>query len=390
MENHDLLINIVLIFAGATLFATLALVARLPIIIAYIIPGFLFGPYVLNWIEQPEAVESASHIGILFLLFLLGLDLQPSHLLHLLKKTAFIGFSSCAIFFVIGFSLSWWAFGFSLPESFLTGAALMFSSTIIGIKLLPTSSLHHKHIGEVVVSLLLLQDIIAILVLVVISGSQSDNSIPLAIILRCIAFAVLLGGGYLVVKHLLIPLLARFDRIREFLFLAVIGWCMLMAWFSHVMGLSWEIGAFVAGVTLAVSPLAQYVADQLKPLRDFFLVLFFFSVGAHFNPSMFGESLWMLIALTAAVLISKPLVFRGLFHIAHETPEIGREVGARLGQISEFSLLIILLGSKYGLLSEEAMFVLTGTTLACFAISSWKVVNNFHSPIATKPHLLKD
>ena len=162
----------------------------------------------------------------------------------------------------------------------------MFSSTIVGLKLLPTTVLHHRHIGELVVSLLLIQDLIAILALIVLSGRGNSVTDALgSIIAVFVALPSLVLVAFGVVRFVVLPLIHKFDAFHEFIFLAAIGWCLAVASAAEAIGLSLEIGAFVAGVAMATSPIAQYIAENLRPLRDFFLVMFFFSVGAaiHFD-----------------------------------------------------------------------------------------------------------
>ena len=153
----------------------------------------------------------------------------------------------------------------------------MFSSTIIGIKLLPTTVLHHRHIGELMIGLLLLQDLLAIIVLMVLlSGSSaSTGEMGINLALSLLSLPLLVGAALVVVRYVLLPLITRFDRFHEYIFLLAIGWCLGLAEGAKLLGLSEEIGAFIAGITIATSPISQYIAVNLKPLRDFFLILFF-------------------------------------------------------------------------------------------------------------------
>merc|ERR1712000_101539 len=153
-------------------------------------------------------------------------------------------------------------FGFTQVEAVVIGAAVMFSSTIIGIKLLPTTVLHHRHTGELVVGLLLLQDVVAILVLLLLN-SGSDESAGMNFARSMLPLLALFAWGF--VRWVLLPLLQRFDRFHEYIFLAAIGWCLGMAEAAVYVGLSAEMGAFIAGVALATSPISQYIATSLKP-----------------------------------------------------------------------------------------------------------------------------
>lgn len=175
-------------------------------------------------------------------------------------------------------------FGLTSMESWVLGAAMMFSSTIIGLKLLPTTILHHQHTGEVMISVLLMQDLIAIIVLIILNGAHQDGGLSIDdLILVCTALPALILFAFTFNRYILIKLLARFDRTQEYVFLLSIGWCLGLSVLGQRLGLSEDIGAFVAGVALASSPISLFIAESLKPLRDFFLVMFFFTIGATFN-----------------------------------------------------------------------------------------------------------
>lgn len=388
MLEHSLFTSFFLIFTGAAVLASVALFTRQPLLVAYIVLGALLGPYGLELVSDTNLLSDIAHIGIIFLLFLLGLDMQPAHLIHMLKKATLVAIASSALFLGLGFSVGS-LFGFSQAESVIIGAAVMFSSTIIGIKLLPTTVLHHKHTGELVVGLLLLQDVIAIIVLLILnSGGDSD---PMSSFVKsAIALPALGIFAWAGVRYVILPLLMKFDRFHEYIFLVAIGWCLGMAEAAKLGGLSAEMGAFIAGIALATSPISQYIATNLKPLRDFFLILFFFSVGASFNLNLIGLIIVPALILTIAVLLLKPVIFRLLLGRISESPSTGWEIGFRLGQISEFSLLIAYLAFAGGLIGTEASHVIQATAILSFLLSTYIVIFNYPSPIAVKDSLRKD
>jgi Kef-type K+ transport system membrane component KefB len=388
MLEHSLFTSFFLIFTGAAVLASVALFTRQPLLVAYIVLGALLGPYGLELVADTNLLTDIAHIGIIFLLFLLGLDMQPSHLIHMLKKATLVAIASSALFLGTGFSVGS-LFGFNQAESVIIGAAVMFSSTIIGIKLLPTTVLHHKHTGELVVGLLLLQDVIAIIVLLILnSGGGSD---PMSSFIKsAIALPALGVFAWAGVRYVILPLLMKFDRFHEYIFLVAIGWCLGMAEAAKLGGLSAEMGAFIAGIALATSPISQYIATNLKPLRDFFLILFFFSVGASFNLNLIGLILVPALILTLAVLVLKPVIFRLLLGRISESPSTGWEIGFRLGQISEFSLLIAYLAFAGDLIGTEASHVIQATAILSFLLSTYIVIFNYPSPIAVKDSLRKD
>ncbi len=388
MPEHSLFTSFFLIFSGAAVLASVALYTRQPLLVAYIVLGALLGPSGLEAVTDTGLLSDIAHIGIIFLLFLLGLDMQPSHLIHMLRKATLVALVSSLLFLGLGYGITL-AFGFTQTEALVVGAAMMFSSTIIGIKLLPTTVLHHKHTGELVVGLLLLQDVIAILVLLLLNSGGGESPAT-GFLKSMLALPTLVFAAWLMVRFVLLPLLMRFDRFHEYIFLVAIGWCLGMAEAAELVGLSAEMGAFIAGVTLATSPISQYIATSLKPLRDFFLIMFFFSVGASFNLSLLDDILLPALVMTLAVLVFKPLVFRTLLRGISENSETGWEIGFRLGQTSEFSLLIAYLAFASQLIGTEASHVIQATAILSFLLSTYVVIFRYPSPIAIKDSLRRD
>ena len=266
-----------LIFSGAAVIATLALYTRQPLLVAYIVLGALLGPYGLKLMTNVELISEISHIGIIFLLFLLGLDMQPKALASVIKQVTPVALISSALFAACGYAIGL-VFNYTPVECMVIGMAMMFSSTIIGIKLLPTTVLHHKHSGELLVGMLLLQDFLAILCLMILLSGELGK-VDVKQFGMTVASLPLVGFfAWLFVRYVLQYLIKKFDRFHEYIFLLALGWCLGLAELSEALGLSAEIGAFIGGISLATSPIAQYIALNLKPLRDFFLILFFFSL----------------------------------------------------------------------------------------------------------------
>ncbi|WP_221798542.1 cation:proton antiporter [Oceanobacter mangrovi] len=385
--QQDIVFSIFLIFAGASLLATFALYTKQPVLIAYIGLGAIVGPFGMGWIEHPEQLEEMSHIGIIFLLFLLGLDMQPRALLAVLRQASTVGLVSSLVFFVGGYGLTL-AFGYPQMDAVVVGLALIFSSTIIGLKLLPTTVLHHKHMGELMVGLLLLQDMLAIFTLILLGVMRGDGEMP--VWQPFLALPVVIAVAYYAVKWVILPLITRFDRYQEYLFILAIGWCLAVAEAAKLAGLTYEIGAFIAGITLATSPIAQFIAISLKPLRDFFLVLFFFALGARLDLGLLSTVAFASVALAALVLALKPVTFRVLLQKFSEKTSLAWDVGFRLGQISEFSLLIAFVAAEGGLLSAQGSLLIQATAIITFVASSYIVVFNYPNPIAVSEKLRRD
>ncbi len=388
MDSHHVIDTIFLIFAGAAVIATLALYARQSMLVAYMLLGIIVGPWGLQLATDIDIIEQISHVGIIFLLFLIGLSLEPRELIGMLRATTIVTLISSLLFALVGGGI---ALLCGLPErdALVIGLGCMFSSTIIGLKLLPATALHHQHMGELMISILLLQDIIAILVILLLQGISSGEG-WLAAGKLALALPALTVFAFVFSRQVLHRLLLRFDRIQEYIFLLTIGWCLSMAVLAESLNLSYEVGAFVGGVSLAISPIARFIAESLRPLRDFFLIMFFFTLGAKFN---FGQVQHVILPaglIAAAMLVLKPLSYRWLLIRQNERPDIARQSGVRLGQISEFSLLIAALAIKTGQLSQHGAYTLQLATMLTFIVSSYWVVVKFPTPISTDDKLRMD
>jgi len=390
MHEGAVFYTIFLIFAGAAFLSTLVLYTKQSLLVAYILLGAILGPWGLKLVPDISTVRQVGDIGIVFLLFLLGLHLQPQNLVHMLKKVTWIAIISSLFFAGIAYVIGLW-FGLNMTESLVLGGAMMFSSTIIGLKLLPTTILHHQHTGEVMISVLLMQDVIAIIILILINGAHTGGALSFDdLMLVGIALPALCLFAFAFERYILIKLLARFDRTQEYVFLLSIGWCLGLSVLAVRLGLSEDIGAFVAGVALASSPISLFIAESLKPLRDFFLVMFFFSIGATFNFSFAAQVVIPAVLLAGLILIVKPVLFYVLLDRAGEKKQVAKEVGIRLGQASEFSLLVASIALSTKLISEVASNLIQATTILTFIVSSYLVVLKYPTPIALSEKMRKD
>ncbi len=388
MGLDNIVLELSVIFAGAAILGTLFLYLRQPIILAYIALGALIGPLGFKVLGDAAHIERLSHIGIILLLFLLGLNLHPEKLLQLFRKTSIVTLGTSVAFMLLGTVVSL-CLGFRVLDGLIIGAAMMFSSTIVSLKLTPTTTLHQKHTGEMMISVLLLQDILAIL-LILLLGGQKEGGGLVGSVLVVLKLAGLGLFASLVVKFVIIPLFKRFDVIKEYFFVASLGWCLLMAEFAYLLGLSYEMGAFIAGVALAAFPIAFVIAEELKPLREFFLILFFFSIGAKFDLFVTKELLLPGIVLAFAIMLAKPILFRLAFKATQEEPRIARELGIRLGQASEFSLLVAYSAEKSGMISLNASYLIQTVVIFTFIASTYWVVNKYPTPISSKNSLRVD
>ena len=389
MTSNAVVFSMFLIFSGAAFLSTIMLYTRQSLMVAYVLLGVILGPWGLQWVNDSYLIQQTGDIGIIFLLFLLGLHLDPKNLWQMLKQATLVTVLSCLLFAVIGYFVASF-FGFAQQECLIIGAAMMFSSTIIGLKLLPTSVLHHQHVGEVMISILLLQDLMAIIVLLWLHGATIDGFGFADMGLIVLSLPALLVFSFAFERYVLLRLFTKFDRVREYLFLLSIAWCLGMSELANLVGLSHEVGAFIAGVSIATSPISLYIAESLRPVRDFFLVMFFFAVGASFNLSYLGKIIVPSLLLASLLLVLKPLITKKLLEYVGEKSKTSLEVGVRLGQVSEFSLLVAYIASEASLISYSASYLIQATAIITFLCSSYWVVMRYPTPIGATDKLCKD
>ncbi len=388
MAFDDIISELALIYAGAAVLATVFLFLRQPIILSYILLGILVGPSGFSLINKSDHIEKISHIGIILLLFLIGLNLHPEKLFTLLKKTAIIT-SITSIVFASTAGIITYLFGYGLIDSVIVGLALMFSSTVVGLKLIPTTDLHNEHIGEMMISVLLLQDIFAILIILFLKSEAAIN-IHLLFPLLVIKGVLLSVISYAFVKHIILKLFGKFDIIQEYIFIVALGWCLFVAGTANALGLSYEIGAFIAGVTLATSSVALIISEKLKSLREFFLILFFFAIGSQFDWLILKHVFVLSVLLAVISLAIKPIIFKMAFVLSGENIEISKELGYRLGQSSEFALIVSYIAIATGKTSANIPYVIQLTVILTFIVSTYLVSNKYKTPISTNSQKRKD
>ena len=378
--------EISLIIIVCAILSWLALLLRQPIVIAYLAGGLLFGSSATGLLHNTAILDGISDLGITLLLFLAGIVLHPRRLNELFRQTIQLTLinSLVAILVCGGFALLW---GFGLSDALFIGLPLIFSSTILVLKLIPTTALHHKRMGAYSIAILIAQDIIAIALLILVGSSGGTAATWLLLPVKGI---LLVGAAFAFEQIILRRVMARCDRFHETLQLLALGWCLLLALLAKQIGLSHEIGAFIAGVALARSPLAFFLSEQLKPFRDFFLVFFFFVLGTQFNPLAMQSIALPAILLCLLMMAAKYGTFRWLFKRAGETIDFSRETGARLAQASEFSLILVVAEQRAGLISTEAFQLVQLVTVLSLILSSYLTVSRFPSPLATNPKLKQD
>lgn len=312
-------------------------------IVWYIIAGILLGPAMLWWLQHTEQAQIFSHIGVVLLLFMVWLGLNPSLVKELGTSSVIIWVWQVVFTSVIGvwIALLLW---FTSIESIYIALALSFSSTIIIVKLLSDKGVMDELFGKVSLGMLIVQDIIAMLIVMTLSSLPAPGVevVWLSFVLVLLVKILLVAGvSYALSRYVLPKLLPLIANSQEFLLIFTIGRSLLFAASMELIGFSLEIGALLAGVTLASSPYRFEIASKLKSLRDFFIMIFFVFLGSQLQFAGIFDYLFPIIVFSLFVLIGNPLVIMSLMGYLWYQKKNSMMVWFTTAQISEFSFILM-------------------------------------------------
>jgi Kef-type K+ transport system membrane component KefB/Trk K+ transport system NAD-binding subunit len=366
----NIFLELSLTIVAATVISGVMRLLKQPPIIGYLITGLIVGPQFLNIFRSTDILSTFSEMGIAILLFIVGLHLNPSELKDYGKATLVIGVGQTIISSVLGFFLSR-ALGFSIIPAIYIGVALSFSSTIVVLKLLTDNKELEKLHGKITIGILLVQDITAALALVTVSTFASQGSGVLQI-LEIIIKGIALTLGLSIVSVYILPKLENFfAKSQEYLFLFSLAWGFGLASLFNYFGFSIEIGALAAGVALSLSPYSMEISSKLKPLRDFFVVMFFIVLGSKITFLGLNTLLPKILIFSAFVLIAEPIIIMALTGLMGYSKRIGFLAGISLAQISEFSMILALLGVKLGHIDQSTLSLITFLGIVTILVSTY-------------------
>lgn len=364
----------IIIAVGAVVSICMRIIKQ-PLIIGYILTGIIVGPSALNIIKSSETIEVFSSIGIALLLFIIGLGLNPKIVKEVGKVSVLTAAAQILFTTVIGYLVGT-AFNFTKTESIIIGLALAFSSTIIVLKLLSDKKEQNRLNGKIVIGILLIEDVIATIALVMVTA-RSEGTFSIESLLLLSGKGLLLAIALFIVANRLLPYLNKIiASSQELLFLFAIGWGFGVAAIFEYFGFSIEVGALFAGVALAGFPYAQEISSRLRPLRDFFIVVFFISLGTRLAFSEITTIWPYALVFSILVIWLKPLLFMVVMGLLGYTKNTSFRVGSSLSQISEFSLVLVVLGSQQGIVRPEIVTIMTIVALITIAISAYAITYN--------------
>ncbi len=379
----DIFIQLSLLILVALVISFLARIFRQPIIIAYILTGILVSNFFLKIISENETVLTLSQFGVAFLLFMVGLHLNPK----VIKEVGFISlvvgiiqiiFTALISFFLASF------LGFSFIASVYIALALTFSSTIIITKILSDKQDIDSLYGKISVGILILQDIVVIFILMLLSYFSADFTLNISSF--SVFYAVLAFVGLIFASIYILPSITKFvARNQELLFLFAIGWCFFLASLFFKLGFSMEIGALLAGMSLSVSPYHIEMASKVRPLRDFFIIIFFILLGLQINITEIQNIIKPALIFSGFVILFKFLVLIIPLGFAGYSKRTGFFTGVSLGQISEFSFILVALGVSLGHISSQILSLITLTGIITIAFSTYMMIySNKIFPLISK------
>ncbi|MBI4096520.1 MAG: cation:proton antiporter [Candidatus Levybacteria bacterium] len=377
MEN--IFWEITLILCLAAFLAVIFKWFRQPIILAYILTGIIVGPVGFLNIQNRDLLQALGNVGVTFLLFMLGLEMKVRDF-RSVGKIVFIIFFTQTIFTFLLSYLAAVILGFNAVSAAYIGIALTFSSTIIVVKFLSDKKNLHSLYGKIAVSVLILQDFLAIAVLIFLSSFSSQAaSNPLITLSQILIKGVIVFGAIGYLSQKVFPkIVASLSKSSEILFLVSIAWVFGLAALvsSPIVGFSVEIGGFLAGLALANSIANYQIIAKAKILRDFFIIIFFVILGIKMALNISGSIAFAVIIFSLIALAGKPLIViiaMGLTGFRKRTSFLS---GVNLGQISEFSLILVFLGGKLGHIDNNVLSLITAVSIIAFIVSAYVIGND--------------
>jgi len=373
---NDVFTEIAVLLLMAAVIGAIAVRLRQPLIVAFIVVGILVGPSVLGWVSADDQVDLLAKLGIALLLFVVGLKLD----LHIIRTMGLVvlatGMGQVIFTSVVGYFIAL-ALGMTPMAAFYVAVALTFSSTIIIVKLLSDKREVDALHGRIAIGFLIIQDIVVVLVMIGLTAlSEADDVASLGreageVLLKGGLFIIAIG---LLMRFVLTPLLHQLARSPELLVLFAIAWAVALGALGAYLGFSKEVGAFLAGVSLASTPYREVIGSRLVSLRDFLLLFFFIDLGAGLELTTLGAQLVPAIILSLFVLIGNPLIVMSILGFMGYRKRTGFLAGLTVAQISEFSLILGALGLSLGHIDADTMSLITLVGLITITASTYMIL----------------
>jgi Kef-type K+ transport system membrane component KefB len=364
-----------IILTLAAVLGAIGQLLRQPLIVMFIALGILVGPSVLDVVNSEENIHLLAEIGIAVLLFIVGLKLDLRIIKSVGKIALLTGLGQVLFTSLFGYFIGI-GLGFSSLHSFYIAVALTFSSTIIIVKLLSDKKEIDSLHGQIAIGFLIVQDIVVILVMIVLSAMRQGESTSLTYdIIKTMLSGVVLLVFALVAMRWIIPRLSTFlAKSQELLTLFAIAWAVLLATAGELMGFSGEVGAFLAGVSLASSDFKDVISSRLVSLRDFLLLFFFVDLGINLDLAVMGNQISSAVIFSVFVLVGNPIIVLIIMGAMGYRKRTSFLAGLTVAQISEFSLIFAGLGLAVGHITEDIVGLITLVGLITIGLSTYLIL----------------
>ena len=373
---YFVLATILIIAAGIGIISSLF---SQPLILAYILSGAVIGFLSSNFVAIPTPAETFgffSQIGIALILFMVGIELSISELKNIGKPVFLATLFHALIIGTSAFILSL-IFRFGILASFYIAVAIIFSSTVIVIKLLDQQRDTNSLYGKITIGILLLQDLFAVIILMFLAGI-GPKGVPfnfLNLVLTFIKGGLLVGAIWFISKFALRRIFAYVASNSELLFLCTMAWALGVSSIFKFSGFSFEIGAFLSGVALANLPYRYSISARIAPIRDFFIIIFFIVLGLSIDFAAIKNMFWPIAVFSVFVLTVTPVVVANYLGYLGFGKRVAFLSGLSLAQVSEFSLIIVVVGANLGHISGEIVSFISSVAIFTIAASSYLIIN---------------
>jgi len=372
---EELFFEIGTVFIIAALASMVIYRLKLPLILAYIVTGVAIGPSLLGLTKTSDLFQVMSQIGVAFLLFTVGLGLNWRNVKDVGGVSFATGIGQVVFTTVVGYGIGL-LLGFTSVTSLYLAIAFTFGSTIIVVKSLTDKEDIDTLYGRISIGFLLVQDFIAMVVLLVLNAMKSGATLDQVFISSLAKAFLIIPVLWVITVHVLPPLLKYVAASQELLYVFSIGWCFAVALLLSQFGFGIELGALIAGVTLSGTLYQKEISTRIRPLRDFFLIVFFIILGTHFSLHGISELIVPISVFSIFILIGNPLIVLFVMRLLGYHPRTGFLAGTTVGQISEFSFIIIGFALASGHVAPEMLTLVTAVGVFTIAGSSFMIEYN--------------
>ncbi len=374
----DFFNGLAIVLGLAAVGGIVAKLLKQPVIVGYILSGIVISLlHVITPGQNGDIVTVLGQVGVTLLLFLVGLELPLDELNRMGKTSAITGISQIIITSVVGFGLAR-LLGFSIVPATYLGIGLAFGSTVLVINLLSAKKDLQSVYGRIAVGFLLVQDFVAIGIMVVLSGVATGGFNPINLIWVMVKGVILVALAAWISSRMLPKILDWFGKSTEILFIVSLGWCLVVAAIvaSPWIGFTVELGGFLAGLTLANAAQNLQIISRIRPLRDFFMTLFFVGLGASISVGSIGRLMVPALVLSTFVLIGNPLILMSILGGLGYKKRVAFLAGVTVAQVSEFSLIVVTMAAKVGQVPAELVSLTAIIALVTMLFSSYLIMHS--------------